>query len=193
MIIKNYELRKKLLNFYLFYIDHFRSIKYRKSLYASILIHLIIFILLVGFSFNSDKVFHTGDKMYIHKVNKTIIKAQLIEYTPKPKPKLNELFGRNRKGKSEELPTVYESYRKPPELKSALKKTSSFGPQVSEKPKYLTQDRLTPKKLIPKQKRTVMSFSDERFSHFSSYPNDLRPPTDTSFGRDWIVGKNNKY
>jgi hypothetical protein len=120
-------------------------------------------------------------------------KPKPIVHNPKPKPKLNELFGRNRKGKSEELPTVYESYRKPPELKSALKKTSSFGPQVAEKPKYLTQDQLTPKKLMPKQKRTVMSFSDERFSHFSSYPNDLRPPTDTSFGRDWIVGKNNKY
>ena len=40
-----------------------------------------------------------------------------------------------------------------------------------------------------RQEKNVMSFSDNRFSHFSSYPNDLNP----SLNRDWIVGKTKSY
>ena len=89
----------------------------------------------------------------------------------------------------DESKTLYESYRPDPKLKSALKKTSSFGPQ-SEKPKQLTAEQLTPQRLIPKRpEKTVMFFSDNRFSHFSSYPNDLKP----SINRDWIVGRTKSF
>jgi hypothetical protein len=121
-------------------------------------------------------------------------------YNQKPKPKLNELFGRN-KEKNEKLPTLYESYRPGPKLKSALKKTSSFGPQGKiirqqqheqqpKRPKQLTPEQLTPHNLFPKPpERTVLSFSDKRFSHFSSYPNDLSP----SLNRDWMAEKTKSY
>jgi len=120
-------------------------------------------------------------------------KVGFIKPKPKPqvqkrKPKLTELFGKS-KEKNEKLPTLYESYRPDPKLKSALKKTSSFGPQ-SEKPKQLTAEQLTPQRLIPKRpEKNVMFFSDNRFSHFSSYPNDLKP----SINRDWIVGRTKSF
>ena len=120
-------------------------------------------------------------------------KVGFIKPKPKPqvqkrKPKLTELFGKS-KEKNEKLPTLYESYRPDPKLKSALKKTSSFGTQP-EKPKHLTAEQLTPQRLVPKrQERNVMFFSDNRFSHFSSYPNDLKP----SINRDWIVGRTKSF
>ena len=121
-------------------------------------------------------------------------KVGFIKPKPKPqvrkrKPKLTELFGRN-KEKNEKLPTLYESYRKQPILKSALKKTSSFG-KKPEKPKLLTAEQLTPKitKFPEHGEKNVMSFSDNRFSHFSSYPSDLKP----SINRDWIFGRTNSF
>ena len=116
-------------------------------------------------------------------------KVGFIKPKPKPqvqkrKPKLTELFGKS-KEKNEKLPTLYESYRPDTKLKSALKKTSSFGIQL-EKHKQLTAEQLTPQRLAPKkQERNVMFFSDSRFSHFSSYPNDLKP----SLNHDWNFGQ----
>jgi len=120
-------------------------------------------------------------------------KVGFIKPKPKPqvqkrKPKLTELFGKS-KERNEKLPTLYESYRQGPKLKSVLKKTSSFGIQP-KKPTKLTAEQLTPQQLFPKrQEKNVMSFSDNRFSHFSSYPNDLKP----SLNRDWIVGRTKSF
>ena len=96
----------------------------------------------------------SGNLNFDEKWRNAASKVGFIKPKPKPqvqkrKPKLTELFGKS-KEKNEKLPTLYESYRPDPKLKSALKKTSSFGPQ-SEKPKQLTAEQLTPQRLIPKR------------------------------------------
>lgn len=147
MHIKN-KIRSSCVNLFTMCLAKFQSSSYKSSIYISIIFHVLLFILLIGFASNNKQDFHTGNNIYIQKIKinnnnkeKTVVNAVLVEYK-KPKPKLKPKPKPKLKPKPKPKPK--------PKLKIKPKPKPKPKPKIKPKPKPILKNKIMANKVANK-------------------------------------------